>query len=111
MPLFAPAARGPAQLSEFAEIAISPATDCLPSSLFNALAIGIRATAAHGAGAKGVAIVVANTAAALAVACTGLAGPEALYLSRFGSVRQPEASQRHARMADAEFLQRRSAGD
>jgi hypothetical protein len=32
-------------------------------------------------------------------------------LSRFGLVRQPEAGQRHAGEADAEFLQRRAARD
>jgi hypothetical protein len=98
-----------AQSSEFAETAISKATYCLSSSHFNALAIGFRATVADGAGAKG--IVVANAAAALGDACTTLAGREALYLSRFGTVRQPEAGQRHARETNAEFLQRRAPRD
>jgi hypothetical protein len=86
---------------------MSIAANCLLSSHSNALAIGIRVTEADGAEA----IVVANAAAALAVACTGLIGPEALCVSCFGTVRQSEAGQRHAGEADAEFLHRRAARD
>ncbi|SRR6266496_25607 len=100
--------RASAQLSELAGIAISIAAYCLPVSHFNALAIGIRATEADGAEA----IVVANAAAAFAVACTGLAGPEAgrLRVCR-ALIRQPKAGQRHAGESDTEFFQRCAARD
>src|SRR5438094_6415561 len=89
-----------AQLSEFAGIAISIAAYRLPVSHFNALAIGIRATEADGAEA----IVVANAAAALAVACTGLTGPEARLRVCPALIRQRKAGPRHAGEAEAECL-------
>jgi len=94
------------QLNELAGIAIAIAA----YRLFDVLAVGIRATEADGAEP----IVVANSAAALAVARTGLTWLEASRFRRPVSpchVRQPEAGQRHAREAEAELLQRRAPRD
>jgi len=93
------------QLNELAGIAIAIAA----YRLFDVLAVGIRATEADGAEP----IVVANSAAALAVARTGLTWLEASRFRRPVSpcpVRQPEGRQCHAGEAEAEFPQRRAAG-
>src|SRR5262249_43970205 len=59
-----------------------------------------------------VAIEVALTLAVLPRAATGLTVLQAsiaIRTARLGFIRQPEAGQRHAREAEAEFLQRRAA--
>src|SRR5437773_2674913 len=94
------------QLNELAGIAIAIAA----YRLFDVLAVGISATEADGAEP----IVVANSAAALAVARTGLTWLDASRFRRPVSpchVRQPEAGRRHAGQAGAEFLQRCAARD